>query len=245
MDLEPLKELIEPNSATMEKFREMAPGTYKHCVAVAGLCEAVGMELGLDIVELRAAAMLHDVGKMFNAEYFTENQGDKKNPHDDMEPFISYHVLTRHVSDSVLYLVQFEEIPRRLIEIISQHHGTTVLSSIYNKAKENNKSLEDDHYRYKGSKPKSTEASILMIVDAIEATARAKYNAGELDSSKARKKVIESTVERLEQDEQLDELKIGIVRVIKTVLFRELETIYHTRTNAGYDDDEDKEDIED
>lgn len=238
-----LKEIIEPNSPTMEKFREMAPGTYKHCVAVAGLCEAVGLELGLDNIELRGASMLHDIGKIFNSEYFTENQSGK-NPHDDMDPFISYHILTRHVSDSIMYLIQIDEIPRKIIEIISQHHGTTVLRSIYNKAKESNKSLEDDHYRYKGAKPKSTEASILMIVDAIEATARGKYNAGELDSVKSRHKVIDSTVDRLVQDEQLDELKIGVIRVIKSVLFRELETTYHTRTNNGYEDENENEENE-
>lgn len=238
-----LKDLTDATSPLMERFKDRAPGTYKHCAAVASLCETIGMELGLDIPHLKAAGLLHDIGKMFNAEYFTENQSGEKNPHDTSDPFLSYQVLTRHVSDSILFLIQYPEIPREVLEIISEHHGTTVLASIYAKVKNTSKKtmIEEDHYRYKSSKPRTTEAAVLMIVDAVEATARARHNSGNLSDNQDRRVLVETTITRLEDDEQLDELKLGTVRVIRRILSKELDTLYHQRTSNGYDEEKTEE----
>ena len=226
-----LKELIDSNSTIMERFRDRAPGTYKHCQSVASLCDAVGTTLKLpDPLILRTAASVHDIGKTFNAEHFTENQNGV-NIHDELTPMMSYHLLTRHVSDSVLYLLQYPEIPKNVLEIISQHHGNTILTSIYQKAKLEDKGVNEDYYRYISVKPQSTEAAVLMIADSVEATARSMFNNGSLEDSKSRQKVIDCTIDNLVNDQQLDELKIGIIRVIKEVLLQELESTYHKRLN--------------
>ena len=236
-----LKDLIDPSSKIMERFRDLAPGTYKHCQNVANLCESIALALKLEKPNmLKAAALLHDIGKSFNSNHFTENQNGT-NVHDELPTVASYHMLTRHVSDSVLYLLQFPEVPRNILEIISQHHGTTILSSIYNKAKSEDKGTNEEYYRYKSIRPQSTEAAILMIVDGVEATARSLFNNGELEDSKSRQKVIDLTIDKLIKDEQLDELKIGIIRVIKDVLFQELESTYHKRMIYDADDDDEEQ----
>uniref|UniRef100_A0A6M3ILV5 Putative HD domain-containing protein n=1 Tax=viral metagenome TaxID=1070528 RepID=A0A6M3ILV5_9ZZZZ len=219
-----LKKFLDSTFYLLESFREKAPGTFKHCQNVANICESIAVELSLDIDTMRCSSMYHDIGKIYFPEYFSENQDDK-NPHDDLDPFVSYHIITRHVSDSVMILLQVEDIPRNIIEIISQHHGNTVLQYFYEKSG----SKLDDKWRYKSKQPESTESAILMIVDTVEATARSLFNAGQLSDSDSRKKVIRSTIERLVDDNQLDNMTIGVLKVVKNVLIKELDTIYHKR----------------
>lgn len=223
-----LKSVIEASSPLMARFRDKAPGSYKHCQNVSTLCENVALELGLDTDLLATAGMLHDIGKIFNPEYFTENQ-DEANPHDELEPFLSYQIITRHISDTALILTQIPEIPQKVIEVVSEHHGDTILVPFYLKQKEKtNGSTVEDRFRYKSRKPTTTEAAVLMIVDCIEATAKSLFNSGKLDDVK---EMVDKTIGRLEDDEQLDELKIGIVRIIKQVLYKEVENTYHKRVS--------------
>lgn len=221
-----LKSIIEPSSSLMTRFRDKAPGSYKHCQSVSTLCENVALELGLDVDLMSAAGLLHDIGKITNPEYFTENQ-DASNPHDSLEPFMSYQIITRHISDTVFILAQKQGIPRSVIEVVSEHHGDTILIPFFNKQKEKtNGSTVEDKFRYKSRKPSSTESSVLMIIDCVEATAKALYNSGKLESIK---EMIDNTITHLEDDEQLDEIKIGIKRIIKRVIYKEMENVYHKR----------------
>jgi len=225
------KKFFDPKFPLMDKFRELAPGTHKHCQNVANMCESIAVELGLNTDILKCAALYHDIGKMNNPLYFSENQNNGNNPHDSLEPYVSYQIITRHVGDSVLHLLQEKDIPAEVIEIISQHHGDTVLQAFHNKAK----SEPEDKYRYKCSKPIETEALILMIVDSVEATARSLYNSGEENFSD---KSIDGTIDRLMSDCQLDNMKIGTLNITKRLLTKELESIYHKR--VSYDEDESK-----
>jgi putative nucleotidyltransferase with HDIG domain len=226
-----LKAVVDSSSPLMTRFRDKAPGSYKHCQNVSTLCENVAIALGLDQDLLAAAGMLHDIGKMYNPEYFTENQ-DETNPHDGMEAFLSYQIITRHVSDTALVLTQLPEIPQKVIEVCSEHHGDTVLVPFYLKQKEKtNGGTVEDRFRYKSRKPTTTEASILMIVDCIEATAKSLFNTNKLENVK---EMVDKTITRLEDDEQLDELKIGIKRIIKQVIYKEIENTYHKR--VSYED---------
>jgi len=208
----------------LESFREKAPGTFKHCQNVVSICESIAIELSLDVDMMRCVSLYHDIGKIYFPEFFSENQ-DGKNPHDNLDPFMSYHIITRHVGDSVLLLLQIEDIPRIVIEIISQHHGNTVLRYFYEKSG----STIDAKWRYKGKSPDTTEAAILMIVDSVEATARSLFNAGQLSDSESRKNVVKTTIERLVDDNQLDNMTIGVLKVVRNVLVKELDTIYHKR----------------
>ena len=117
-----LMKFIDSSSAPMERFKEVAPGTYRHCVNVGQLCESVAKELGLDVEVMLVSGMLHDIGKCNNPQWYSENQEPDKNPHDDVDPTISYQYITRHLSDSILKLVQMG-VPTNIIHIISYYRN--------------------------------------------------------------------------------------------------------------------------
>ncbi len=228
-----LKELIDNSSPLMEMFKDKCPGTFRHCQNVADLCESIASELDVDAESLVVAAKLHDLGKSNNPLYFSENQSDETNPHDELDPEISYLYIKSHVSDTVLKLIQIPEISRKVIEIISQHHGDSIIQSIYKKAVDKyNGSTVEDHYRYKSSKPSTVESAVLMCVDVCESACRSLHNNGKLDDVK---KSIRMLISDIVDSEQLDILKIGELRIIKMVLYKEIKSIYHKR--VPYDDE--------
>lgn len=217
------KQYLETTYPLIDHFRVLAPGSFKHCQNVMNLCESVGKELDLNVELLKVASLYHDIGKTNNPNFFAENQ-DGKNPHDGLPPEVSYQIITRHVGDSVILLVQ-HDFPIEVIKLVSEHHGDTVLKPFFIKSK----AADDSHFRYKTNKPGSTESLILMIVDCIEATAKALYNKGKLNNKKAKRGLVESTLLRLEVDEQLDKMTIGIRRKIKKILVNEIDSMYHDR----------------
>lgn len=236
------KDLVDAKFPLLERFREMAPGSHKHAQNVANLCEAAALELELDTDLMRAAGVFHDIGKMNSADLFSENQGSK-NPHDDLNPEVSYHLITRHVGDTALLLLQLPDFEGKLklMEIVSQHHGNSVLRFFYQKAKESS-GTDEELFRYKCLPPQTIEAAVLMICDSVEATARAMDSNDNLSDTKSRRQVINTTVERLTNDKQLEEIKVGQIRRIKSVLFKELENMYHKRELYGNETEESADD---
>lgn len=224
--------LLDSKYPLMQEFREACPGTFKHSQGLMSMIEGVSLALDLDEDRMKVAALYHDVGKMFAPKYFSENQLENENPHDDLEPLVSYQTITRHVSDSVMVLVNNPDFPRDIIEIISQHHGTTVLRYFCDKAKG-----KADDYRYKTTKPTTIESMVLMVCDAIEAMSRALSQAGKFDPNK----VINDTLQRLIDDGQLDDvtMKLGDLKKIKSALAKELEGVYQKRVD--YEEVEEKE----
>ncbi len=232
---EELAEFLESTYPLLQKFREACPGTFKHSQALANMSENVALALGLNAIELKVAALYHDVGKLLNSKYFSENQLEDEDPHKDLDPRISYQLITRHVSDSVMLLVSEENFPRRIIEIIAAHHGTTIVKYFFKKS---GSDLED-LYRYKTSKPRCIESAILMIIDHIEATTRSLSQAGKLDSITD---VIDDIINDLLDDGQLDDvvMKLGDLKKIKLALAKEMEGTYQKRVdydNAGEEDE--------
>lgn len=227
------KSFLDPKFPLLKKFRQMAPGSNKHCENVMSLCEGIALELGINENLLKVAARYHDVGKINYPEAFSENQNGE-NIHDNLDPKISYHIITKHVCDSVLYLLQIPSMPRKILEIISQHHGNTVLKFFHKKDGGDNK----DMYRYKSQPPKSIEAVILMICDSVEATARALASNGKLNNTSDMKSVVDSTIKRLVDDDQLDDVRVRELKIIKKVLYKELENIYHKRILYEDEDEE-------
>lgn len=235
IDKHNLKDLLDSKHPFLEKLRDRAPGTFKHCQNVASLCEAVALELGIDPTIMQILGMYHDTGKITYPEYFYENQNGK-NLHDDLDPMVSFHLLTKHISDGALILIQLKDFPNELIEPITQHHGTTILKSLANKAD----GIDEELFRYKNtSSPTTLEAAILMICDSVEATIRSKESTEHIDAADIRA-IIRNTLERLEEDDQLDEIKLGDLKRIKKALQRDLESKYHKRSSSDYDE-EDKE----
>lgn len=226
---EELKVYLDPEYPLLDKFKNAAPGTYRHSMNIADLSESIASDLGLDAIFMRVCAIYHDIGKMLSPKYFTENQNGDGNPHDNMEPHISYQLITRHVSDSVFILINETDMPREVLKVISEHHGDTVLKAIYKKSESSN----EESFRYKCPKPSNEYSSILMIVDAVEATARS--ISSKLTTPEAKKKVVKDTIDRLRDDQQLDEMKVGVLRQVQQRLVRELDGIYHTRVD--YDEE--------
>jgi hypothetical protein len=181
---------------------------------------------------MRAAALYHDIGKMNSPKVFSENQNGT-NIHDSLEPKTSYHLITRHVGDGILILLQIPDMTIELLNVISQHHGNTVLKYFYDKD-----DVDEDKYRYKSSAPTTLESSVIMIADSVEATARSLFNNGKMGDSEDKKKVVSKTVDKLINDNQLDELKVGDLKKIKNVLHKELQTMYHKREDYEKEEDE-------
>ena len=230
-DGEQLKEgfqlLLDSKYPLLQEFREKCPGTFKHSQALMAMVESISLELDLDVEFMKVASMYHDVGKMFNPKYFTENQLENEDLHKGLMIKMSYEIITRHVSDSAVILLNDHNFPREIIEIISQHHGTNVLKYFYNKSK----SKDDSEFRYKSSKPTCVESAVLMIADCVEATSRSLSQSGKLNPTK----VIDDTINGLLDDSQLDEvtIKLGDLKKIKTALGKELEGVYQKRIDYG------------
>jgi len=224
-----LKKYLDIDYPLLATFKNTAPGTFKHSQNVANLCEAVAEEFNLNIVLMKVCAMYHDIGKMWYPRYFSENQEADHNPHDDLEPIVSYQLISKHVADSCAILISETDMPREVIEIISQHHGNTVLNGVFIKSDSSNKDL----YRYKTKIPDNEYSSILMIADSVEATARS--IADKMSDSDVRIDCVKNTIDRLRDDMQLDEMKVGKLRQIQAKLIRELDTIYHKRIDYDLD----------
>ncbi len=234
-DIQIPKVVFDSAYPLLERLREKAPGTHKHCLNVANICETVALDLGLNKDLLRCAALYHDVGKLTCPTYFSENQAEGQNKHDDLDPYASYLIITRHVTDSV-YLLKYEygDFPDEVIRIITQHHGDTILQAFYNKSTKES----PQKFRYQCNKPESTEAAVLMIVDSVEAATKSKYNNTETgNDNNFVKEIINATIEKLVDDGQLDNLKIGILKLVKKVLQKELESTYHKRVSYERNDE--------
>lgn len=222
---ERLSHLLDSSYPLLQKFREACPGSYKHSQSLSSMVEMISMSLGLDVTSMKVAATYHDIGKMFNPKYFTENQLDDENPHEKLEPRMSYQIITRHVSDTALILLNDENFPRDLIEIMCQHHGTSVVRYFFDKSK----SSVEDNYRYKGKKPQDVQAMILMICDHIEAKSRSAVQSGKFDPVS----IIDDTINSLMSDGQLDEvvMRLGDLQKIKEALAKDLEGTYQKRVD--------------
>ena len=226
MSEDKLKEYLDSSNPLLQKFKDLAPGSFAHCQSVANIVTTITKNVDLDFPnELICASQYHDVGKIFNPTYFCEN-GCESDPHDDIDPHISLQYITRHVSDTALILVQ-NEFPLEVIKIASEHHGSTVVQFFFQKSGTKNKHL----YRYKGQPPSSKESAILMIVDSVDATARSLYDNSKLSTAEQKVSTIETTINRLIDDGQLDNLTIGTLKILKGVLLQELNAIYHTRVD--------------
>ena len=234
---ENLKPFLEMSHPLLELCKSVAPGTYAHSLTVANICEPISRDLELDVDMMKSAALYHDIGKTVCPQYFTENQnGSGINPHDNLDPYISYLIITGHVDKSVSMLCEYN-MPPYVINIISEHHGNSILKPIYDKCKDGD--VCEDTFRYKHKKPKTVYSAILMIVDVITAAAVSKQYIGKLASLEDRTNLVHSIINRLENDRQLDELKTGQKLDIQSRLIRELESFIQKR-EVSYSEDETK-----
>jgi putative nucleotidyltransferase with HDIG domain len=157
----------------MKKLLNEARGTYQHSMTVAYLAQSAGEAIGANTLLLRIGAYYHDIGKIANPGYFIENQFNGENPHDILEPHESANLIVDHVRNGIK-LGQESGLPKVVVDLILQHHGTHLIEYFYNLAIKSSpkKLIQEDDFRYPGPKPQSNEAAILMIADAVEAASR-------------------------------------------------------------------------
>ena len=226
--------LLDSSYPLLQKFREGCPGTFKHSQALSAMVEGVAISLGLDVTFMKVAAQYHDVGKMFNPKYFTENQLEDENPHEKLDPRISFQIISRHISDTCLILLNDGNFPVEIITIATQHHGTNIMKYFF----ERSGSDIEDHFRYKGEKPKCVESAVLMICDSIEARSRSEIQAGKGKMNPTH--IIEDTINSLLSDGQLDDvvMRLGDLQKIKDALAKELEGTFQKRVDYKKADEE-------
>jgi len=228
-------DLLDSTYPLLQEFRRACPGTYKHSQTLVSIIEAVAMDLGLGITSMKIRAMYHDIGKMLNPLYFSENQGDT-NRHDEIiDPYMSVQILSRHVSDSVMILINDNNFPREIIESISRHHGTSLFKYFFNIHKKNFElgtitEKDEQNYRYKTTKPQTIEDAILMITDCVEASTRSMSQNGKLEDVG---KHVDNILQELMDDGQLNDvtMKLGDLGKIKQTLKNELSGLYQKRVD--------------
>lgn len=170
-----LMELANLNQPALKDMIFKAPGSYHHSVLVGSLAEAAAEEIGANPLLARVAATYHDIGKMTKPEYFVENQESRDNRHEKLSPSMSALILASHVKDGA-EVAKEHRLPRRVVDIIRQHHGTRLITFFYNKAKEledpSVQTVNERDFRYPGPKPQSREAALIMLADAVEAASK-------------------------------------------------------------------------
>ncbi len=169
-----LLELTDYNHPLLRRMQLEAPGTYHHSLIVAQLSENACNAIGANPLQARVCALFHDIGKTVNPGFFTENQRNRLNPHDEMEPAASARIIRQHVFDGVELGIR-HNLPRAVIDVIRQHHGTTLMRYFHQRALARaaaGTEVADAAYRYEGPKPQFRESAVVSLADATEAATR-------------------------------------------------------------------------
>ena len=221
-----LRELTDHDAPLMREMKDRAMGTFNHSIVVAHLAEACAIALDEDTALARAAAYYHDVGKLRQPEYFTENQAGY-NPHNELSPELSVDIIRSHAKDGY-DLIRSKHLPKLLADVALQHHGTMPIKYFYAKAlKMTDGELNIEDFSYPGPKPQTKVAAIIMIADASEAISRTLPDRSPEKVESAVRDVIE---ERMDLD-QFDECDITMkdLTVIKETIVSCLTGVYHSR----------------
>ncbi len=227
-----LMELANLNQPALKEMILKAPGSYHHSVLVGSLAEAAAEEIGANPLLARVAASYHDIGKISKPEYFVENQEDRDNRHAKLSPNMSALILAAHVKDGAEIAREYR-LPRRVVDIIRQHHGTRVITFFYNKAKEKEdpsvQTVDQRDFRYPGPKPQSREAALIMLADAVEAASKVLS-----DPTPARiRGLVQKIINDIFIDGQLDESNLTLrdLHQIARSFTRTITGILHHRIN--------------
>jgi hypothetical protein len=221
-----LLELSDTNTKLLKELSNKAPGTFHHSLNVANLAEASANEIGANAMLVRVGALYHDIGKMKNPTYFTENQSTGINPHDELSPKESSKVIIDHVINGI-EIAKKNNLPDRVIDFIRTHHGTSLVYYFYSKEKEMDEDLDKEVFRYPGPRPFSKETAILMMCDSVEAASRSLKE----PSTPKIDKFVESIVGKQMESGQFLNANITFkeIQSIKKVIKIKLANIFHLR----------------
>jgi hypothetical protein len=226
-----LMDLSRPDQPLLQKVLRQAPGTYQHSLQVANLAEQAAERVGADPLLTRVGALYHDSGKAANPYFFIENLlPGVPNPHDSLDPMASAQAIIQHVTDG-LELGRKHHLPRRVLEFITEHHGTTIARYQYVKAVKaaggDESQVDKEAFRYPGPRPQSRETAILMLADGCEARVRAERPKDEADL----RSLIKEVVEERAAFGQLDSVSLTLqdLNEIAESFTATLRGIYHPR----------------
>ena len=226
-----LLELLDLNQPLMRELLIEAPGTYHHSIIVGNLAEAAAEAVGADPLLARVSAYYHDIGKVKKPDYFIENQIASVSKHEALAPRMSSMILLSHVKEGV-ELARTHNLPKGIIDIIQQHHGTSLQSFFYQKAKEQHDDptlIAEEDFRYPGPKPQTRVAALVLMADAVEAASRVLT-----DITPARVSLlVNKIINHCFIDGQLDncELTLKDIREIRSTFVYLLTSMYHKRVN--------------
>jgi cyclic-di-AMP phosphodiesterase PgpH len=221
-----LIELSNPNHPLLRKILMEAPGTYHHSVMVANLAESACEAIGANGLLARVGSYYHDIGKTKRPNFYIENQMHLENPHDRLPPDKSANIIIAHVTDGANILKKYN-MPKEIIDIAEQHHGTTLLKFFYHKALQGDDEIKEEDYRYPGPKAQTKESAVVGIADSVEAAVRS--------LSQPTPDLIESLVKKIVadrlQDGQLNECDITMreIETVSEALCETLKGIFHSR----------------
>jgi len=167
-----LLELSDLNRPLLKRLALEAPGTYHHSIMIGTLAEDAAEAIGANSLLARVGSYYHDIGKMLKPEYFVENQVGAVNKHENLSPTMSSMILEAHVKEGV-ELAKRHNLPQSIIDFITGHHGTSVMSYFYGKAQnEENSTADIKDFQYPGPNPRTKEVAIVMLADSVEAASR-------------------------------------------------------------------------
>jgi cyclic-di-AMP phosphodiesterase PgpH len=228
-----LIELSQPNQPLLQRLLREAPGTYQHSLQVANLSEQAASAIGANSSLVHVAALYHDIGKMLNPAFFTENQRDIGNPHDTLnDPYRSADIIISHVTEGDEMARQYR-LPRQIRDFIREHHGTTQVFVFYKQAViqagDDEAAVDITDFSYPGPKPQTRESAILMLADSCEATIRSTQPGSKQEIEVA----VDQIIEGKRREGQLDEcgLTLNDLNTIKRIFVDMLKATFHPRIN--------------
>jgi putative nucleotidyltransferase with HDIG domain len=238
-----LLELTDYNHPLLRRMQMEAPGTYHHSLMVAQLSENACNAIGANPLLARVCALFHDIGKVVNPAYFTENQRDRSNPHDALDPVVSAKIIRQHVSYGVELGLK-HRLPRSVIDVIRQHHGTTHARYFYERAlafrarhaagarlgegpSPEPPPVDETLFRYEGPRPQFRESAIISLADGAEAASRSMRSA----TAEQLGQLIESIVNDRIAQGQLNEspLTLEDIAKVKNSFTFTLLNVLHSR----------------
>ncbi len=225
-----LMEYMDPNHDLLRRLAFEAPGTYQHTLVVGNIAEAAALAIGANGLFCRVACLYHDIGKITTPYYFTENQQGEMNVHQLLTPLESAQAIMAHVSEGVA-MGRKAGLPEQIIDIIKEHHGTTLVYYFYRKQLDANdgdtSKVQESDFRYSGPRPHSKESAIIMIADSFEAAARSLDKFNETTLTELINKIVRDKAE----DNQFDEclLTFEEMAIVKRTMVKTLVAAFHSR----------------
>ncbi|MBR5891128.1 MAG: HDIG domain-containing protein [Bacteroidaceae bacterium] len=221
-------ELSNINNELLYKLSQDAPGTFQHSMQVGNLAAEAARRIGANSIEVRTGALYHDIGKLKNPIYFTENQSGGKSPHSDLNPKESAAIILKHVKDGIS-IANAHHLPTSIKDFIATHHGTSKTGYFYITYKNANpgKEIDESLFTYPGPKPGTKEQAILMMADSVEAASHSLQEYTESNIHSLVDKIIDAQLENGQF--ALSPLTFKDIETIKGTFKERLKAIYHTR----------------